>query len=1147
MANITALSDEELLNIAGVKSKRNDISALSDSDLLSIAGVKPKKKSFTQSPLKAQVSYQPTPDEIKYGLKQENLTPEYKAKIDKINAEKNTKNFKAKIGAGAMIASPLITLATGGLSLPAQIGMMGVEGGVFGLGSSLMNKGKIDAKEVAVNSALGAGIGGATNLALKGARKFAPQIKKTIQSVSKKPTIQEVATLATNPQKYVKDIKPKINPSEVVLDTVKPQKINKEFPVFKDNYLKNLSEHTHVLHREMSPDEALNFIGNRGTDMSASELHFSNDPDLALGQGNNKGIVIKLRSDGLQGKINTKKPTWKELYSQNKAEFIAKHNDQNLYKNNVESVTIKPNAKFSPVETKHFKNVLKDWSKTTNADGSITYTKPNLISGVNLPKENLAPLKTVAKGTSKLPSSVSEGKAASDELKFLARDANVEYNKLSNKELEDTALNIVKNSDSEKLVAEILGKAKPDALDNTMAFHLSEKLINEGKSDIADEIISATAQKASEAGQTVQAFRLWSKLTPTGAIRQAERMISEANKKLSKNAFGRVKKLELTQQNKADIVNLVNKAKQLPEGSRERNVATAELLKYQSELIPAGTAQKLKTFRNISLLLNPKTLVRNIAGNTLFNVAEDIARVPATLADMALSPFTGKRTRVLPNLATQLKGFGQGAKEGFEDAVKGIDTVGNIGERFDIPMGKSFRGKYNPLNYLETALNVGLKAPDRAQYTAVYNEALDNILKASGKETPTQTMIEQAKEEALQAVFQDDSVISQAASKVRKGLNVIGNKDFGAGDLLAPYVKTPANLANQGINYSPVGLVKGAVNLAKGNQRQATMDFGRALTGTGLIGAGYLGAKNGLLNSKVDSGNYIKDRELLANQALIGERPFTLNMGNTGITYNWAQPMSTPIIVGSSLAGQNTPTEAVNTATNAIFDLPFTQGLQRFGQDVSQDGLATAISNFASDIPSQFIPTGLSQINQLIDNRKRETYSPNRFQQGINRAVSRVPLLSNILPQRVDVTGQPMETFENGSNTPFNVLLNPAFVSQKKDNPTISNLLKLQQDTGESGQLLPVVPKKVKINGENRALTPNEFIKYQELTGKINYDLTQNLFNNPEFTSLPEEEQVKVIQGIQKDANTAIKYHLFGNEPKNISNQAIEIYEKYLQ
>lgn len=154
------------------------------------------------------------------------------------------------------------------------------------------------------------------------------------------------------------------------------QKNTQPLPPPKDNYLKDLSEYTPTLHREMAPSEADKLIGNTLTDMTGDRLYFSNKPELALGQGKNKGVILEFDSKGIQGQINTEKPTWNFDYANGNAEFVSKHTPQSVYRQNVKSVTIKPGARFTPAENRRFVNSLKGWNKVANEDGSITFLNP---------------------------------------------------------------------------------------------------------------------------------------------------------------------------------------------------------------------------------------------------------------------------------------------------------------------------------------------------------------------------------------------------------------------------------------------------------------------------------------------------------------------------------------------------------------------------------------------------------------------------------------------------------------------------------------------------------------------------------------------------------------------------------------------------
>jgi hypothetical protein len=171
--------------------------------------------------------------------------------------------------------------------------------------------------------------------------------------------------------------------SEVVKPMVKPESlpkpIEKQLPKLipmEDNYLKPISVYTPNIYRETNIDGLAELSPNVFGYLEGKDLFVSNTPNLALGQGENKGVLIKFKSEGLQGQVNTNKPSWKFAYDNGEAEFIVKRTQEGVLKNNIESITISPKAKGNKLKRIQANNWLKNWNKTVNDDGSTTYTPP---------------------------------------------------------------------------------------------------------------------------------------------------------------------------------------------------------------------------------------------------------------------------------------------------------------------------------------------------------------------------------------------------------------------------------------------------------------------------------------------------------------------------------------------------------------------------------------------------------------------------------------------------------------------------------------------------------------------------------------------------------------------------------------------------
>jgi len=575
---------------------------------------------------------------------------------------------------------------------------------------------------------------------------------------------------------------------------------------------------------------------------------------------------------------------------------------------------------------------------------------------------------------------------------------------------------------------------------------------------------------------------------------------------------------------------------------RKAEILRAQIVDLVAKQIPTPFWRKVASIQTMAQLLNPKTAIRNIVGNFGFAGMENVSGVVGAGVDKALSLATGQRTKVLPSLGVQAKGFKQGWKYGLEDARLGIDTSGLTG-KFDIPLSRTFRK--GPLGFAEKALNIELRATDRAFYQAAYDGSLNNQMRAAKVNAPTEEMRNVAHLDGLYKTFQDDNALSKLFVGIKQALNkVTGSKEFGAGDFIIKYPRTPANLLMRGIDYSPAGFVKTILEAARPlakqqfNQKAFVESFSRALVGsTALFGTGVLLHKLGII-----TGRPAEDRDLseLNRQSGFGEYRINASAlkrlvfgggdtkpqkGDTIVSYDWFQPQSIPLAIGAdvdankgSAAGlAGTILQALGTGVNAFAEQPVMQGIQTAfsgGYGNAEQGLIKVLEG----VPASFIPTLLNQVKQLADNQRRETYDPNKTQEALNRAGNKIPGLAGNLPRKYGTLGQPLETYQGGSNNPANVFLNPAFINQYNPSREVGMVNKIYEQTGETSQIPRVMPKKITVSGKSFVLTGQEYSNYQRIAG----ELTQKGFAKMSENMKP-EEAVKKMQGVMSDANEAAK------------------------
>ncbi|MFA7174714.1 MAG: hypothetical protein WC340_15130 [Kiritimatiellia bacterium] len=688
------------------------------------------------------------------------------------------------------------------------------------------------------------------------------------------------------------------------------------------------------------------------------------------------------------------------------------------------------------------------------------------------------------------------------------------------------------------------------ALSNTIELEMVKKANAENRFDDAIDIINEVSQRSTTQGQAIQSLRLWGKMSPEGMQKYYVNTINKVNKDIEKQMGKNAKKINTDPKIMEDIKTGMDKAGKLVEG-RERDIEIAKVLDKIAAQVPAPFLRKVATVHTMAQLLNPKTAIRNIVGNVGFMGMENVSGVLGAAIDRPLSLLTGKRTKVLPDLGAQAKGFKQGWKHGLEDALLGIDTSA-MATKFDLPQGRVFRKGF--MGKAETAMNIELRATDRAFYRAAYEDSLSNQMRAAKTNTPTEEMMNTAHLDGLYRTFQDENALTAVFVGLKKLMNDPAHtvkfakdrpaREFGMGDFIVKYPRTPANLLSRGLAYSPAGFTKSLIEMAKPlakkkfDQRAFVDSFSRATVGSAaLFGTGALLHKLGIITGKRHDDYDLAE---LQNQQGFGEYRINASAlkrlifgggdtkpqkGDKIISYDWFQPQAIPLAIGADIDA-NRGTEkglvgpllsALATGINAFAEQPVVQGIQTLfsgGYGDYSKGVVKVLEN----VPSSFIPTLLSQVRQLVDNQRRETYDPMKGKESINRVKAKIPGLASTLPEKYGTLGQPLGTYPSGNNTPFNVFLNPAFVNTYNPSPEVQRVQDIYDMTGATNQVPRIADKSITISGKKFTLSGQEYSNYQRLLGEY----TQQEFAKMRKDLKP-EDAAKKMQDIMTDANTKAK------------------------
>jgi len=719
---------------------------------------------------------------------------------------------------------------------------------------------------------------------------------------------------------------------------------------------------------------------------------------------------------------------------------------------------------------------------------------------------------------------------------------------------------------AEKLIAEDIEAARRlvreepgNALSNTVALRLVQKANTEGKYDEAIDILEGISQKSTTQGQAIQSLSLWGKMTPEGMLKYTQKTIDRANDALKK--AGRKGDLKLAPDVAEKVAKEMKRIETMPEG-REKLVATKQLLNYIDGQVPSSFLKKVSTVHTMGQLLNPKTAMRNIIGNTGFAAGEVASDVVGVGVDKMVSKFTGQRSKLIPSFNAQTSGFKQGLREGYEDAIRGIDTGPAAMNKFELSRQPTFKSDADSviergLAKAEKALGVELRATDRAFFEAAYEDAMRQEIKLAemnGRELDAEAAEEIATYTGLYRTFQDDNALSNLFSGLKRLLNM--DKEFGAGDFIIKYPKTPANLINRGFAYSPAGFARTIFEASKPlmgvkfNQKAFVESFSRALVGsTSLAGTGAVLHKLGILSGKPSSD---WDIEKLNKQAGLGAykinasglKRFVLSgfdpekakvqKNDMLVTYDWFQPFALPIMLGAEI--DNNATDAMGLlgtmamafgeGVNAFAEQPLMQGVETL---MGGGGLGTGIINVLKGVLSSFVPTILNQTKQSTDEAARSSYDPNWGKQMVNRAVGRIPGVSYSLPQQYDTLGKPRTTYQNediwsSNKNPLNVYLMPSFQSRYNPTPEAQMVIEVFNNTGETKHVPRSVRKYFTVSGQKVVLTADEYVEMQRVMGEE----TMKGFGRIS-PHLSDEEKIKRMMSVLTDAGRMGKDYVLEN------------------
>lgn len=688
-----------------------------------------------------------------------------------------------------------------------------------------------------------------------------------------------------------------------------------------------------------------------------------------------------------------------------------------------------------------------------------------------------------------------------------------------------------------------------------MGWALYNNAANSGDTETALDVLSDMVQHQRSAAQALQATRILKQLSPETQLYQAQRSIANLQTQLNEE-YGddKAPKLKIDQTLAEQFMKAADQA--------ERDAVLANIYRDIGKQMPSRFKDKWNAWRYLAMLGNVRTHVRNVVGNAGFVPVVAAKNAVATGIEKAVYRLSGGKMERSKEFVT-----GKGGKALLQAAAQDYAKVA------DVAMGG---GKYsdfaNANKYIEEGrvifrtkpLEAARKANSRAldkedawfskphyayamaQYCKANGITAEMIAKGGDKVVKAR---EYAIKEAQKATYRDTNAFSQAISELgRMGRNSKNGAKRTISTVMEgilPFRKTPANILARGVEYSPIGFIRGmyqaTVGVKKGTATaaEAIDSISAGLTGSGLLALGFFMAAQGVVRGHGDDDDKENDfMELAGHQAYALELP-----NGTSVTLDWLAPECLPFFVGVNLcelSGGNPELTtmadwltAMSQVSEPMLEMSCLQSLNDVFDSVGYassnglPGLPTALVNAAASYVSQGIPTILGQAERTGEGLRYTTFTSknskltNNVQYALGRASAKIPIWDYSQIPYIDAWGRTESTGDVGTRA-FNNFLNPAYTSTVDMSAMEEELLRLYEVTGEN-----VFPSRAKkyFNADNQEinLTGEQYVTYAQKKGGEAYKWLTELTQSAAYRNMSNEEKVECIDYIYKAANEVAK------------------------
>lgn len=762
-----------------------------------------------------------------------------------------------------------------------------------------------------------------------------------------------------------------------------------------------------------------------------------------------------------------------------------------------------------------------------------------------------------------------------DQVKDLIQSGVFSFDPKSNeKSLTEAVENISKRGDRAVLrqIDQNIGSRRIQEGDIEKAIVLYTRYAAGGEASQADaaQIYADIATMAQISGRNLQMFKLIRSMTPEGQVEAIKRV---GDNFLNTHGKTRGKNVEavIPENLKTQYLEAVRSG----DTGRQSDVVEAIYQAIGSQA-PAGLKEKWDTWRYMCMLGNPKTQIRNLAGNAAMKpfafVKDKLAAGMETALEKAGVMSKEDRTKSITTDKDLLEFAKMDAKsEAAQDALKYSAKLGadaskdKMSENRQIFKSKGLETARKVVEYFPEAGDMIFKNGYYAKYLANYLTAqgvsIDDIQTGKVSSDVMAKARQYAIDNAYINTFNDSNDFSDAVASLGKLKNSNSRtiRAFGtAVDAVLPFRRTPANILVRFKEYSPVEIAATAIKAFKHNATAAEIcnSLATGLTGTAAMGMGFALAKG--MHTK--SGDGIRLVSTATDEEkLQGSKDYSIEVTiggkTTSYSVEWAAPVNMPFFVGANIYNSvNVPEEekgdwadgvirfmgASQNMLDPMLSLSCLSGLNDLIQDTKYAAdnkeVYKILATMATSYLSQGIPSLFRQAVTASHTNKQTTFANDERSEvrGWQRVASNVPALGEAMGLKADKIDEWGNTVSAGSagERVFNSFLNPSTVSQvDKSDPTVNEINRLAKTEFGDGVVPEVAPKTLTYmdsSGETHKdvrLTKEQWTDYATTRGQTSKKVLDKLIGSKDYQNLTDSGKQAAIKLVYEyaDKTGAIK------------------------